>query len=86
MNSQKHSARAACWTSRHLDLVLLSALAVWVQGEAVPLQAYIDPGSGSMLLQLLLGGTAGLLVLARLSGRRLINRVKRLFSRRGDGE
>ncbi len=28
--------------------------------------AYIDPGSGSMLLQVLLGGVAGVAVLARL--------------------
>jgi hypothetical protein len=31
-----------------------------------PAQAYLDPGSGSMLLQLLLGGVAGLTVLLKL--------------------
>lgn len=34
--------------------------------------AYLDPGSGSMLLQALLGGAAGLAVLVRLFWRRLI--------------
>ncbi len=29
-------------------------------------QAYIDPGSGSMLLQILLGGVAGLMMLIKL--------------------
>jgi len=39
---------------------------------------YMDPGSGSLLLQLLLGGTAGLLVAARLLLRRFkLRRVRK---------
>jgi hypothetical protein len=38
--------------------------------EARP-QAYLDPGSGSMLVQLLLGGVAGLGVILKLSWLRL---------------
>ena len=34
-------------------------------------QAYLDPGNGSMLLQLLLGGVAGLTVLLKLFWHRL---------------
>ncbi|MFZ5876950.1 MAG: hypothetical protein ACOYXU_11155 [Nitrospirota bacterium] len=34
--------------------------------------AYLDPGSGSMLLQLLLGGVAGLAVVVKLFWRRLL--------------
>lgn len=34
--------------------------------------AYLDPGSGSMLLQLLLGGVAALGVTAKLTWRRLL--------------
>jgi hypothetical protein len=34
--------------------------------------AYIDPGSGSMLLQLLLGGAAGLVVLIKLYWQRFL--------------
>jgi len=30
-----------------------------------PLLAYFDPGSGSLLVQLLVGGSAGLIVFAR---------------------
>jgi Na+/proline symporter len=42
---------------------------------AAPAYAYVDPGTGSMLVQLLTGGTAGALVLARLYWRRLRERV-----------
>ena len=34
--------------------------------------AYLDPGSGSMLLQLVLGGLAGLAVIAKLYWQRLL--------------
>lgn len=33
--------------------------------------AYVDPGSGSMILQLLLGGLAGLLVFGRILKQRI---------------
>jgi len=35
--------------------------------------AYLDAGSGSMLIQLLLGGTAGLVVLVKLYWRRFLS-------------
>jgi hypothetical protein len=38
---------------------------------AAPAYAYVDPGTGSMMIQLLLGGFAGLAVFARLSWNRL---------------
>ena len=37
-----------------------------------PAMAYIDPGSGSMLLQLILGGVAGLLVIIKLYWYRIL--------------
>ncbi len=39
-------------------------------------QAYIDPGSGSMLVQLLLGGAAGVVIAIRVYWRRLITRFR----------
>ncbi len=48
-------------TARLLPLALLVAL-----GAPALAHAYVDPGAGSMLLQLLLGGAAGLFVLFRL--------------------
>jgi len=44
---------------------------------AVPIFAYIDPSAGGMLMQLLLGGTAGVLVIGRL----LWSRIRRLLGR-----
>ena len=35
--------------------------------------AYLDAGSGSMLIQLLFGGTAGLVVLVKLYWRRVLS-------------
>jgi hypothetical protein len=40
-----------------------------------PAHAYLDPGTGSMLLQLLLGGVAGALVVGKLYW----SRVKEFF-------
>jgi hypothetical protein len=42
---------------------------------ARPAFAYLDPGSGGMMVQLLLGGFAGAAVLARLYWRQLLIRV-----------
>ena len=41
--------------------------------------AYLDPGSGSMLLQLLLGGVTGVVVIVKLYW----ERVRSIFHRRG---
>ncbi len=38
---------------------------------ASPAYAYIDPGTGGVLVQLLTGGVAGLLVLAKLYGEKI---------------
>jgi hypothetical protein len=44
---------------------------------------YLDPGSGSMILQMIAGGTAALAVTAKLSWRRLL---KFLRIRKSDDE
>jgi len=38
-----------------------------------PVFAYLDPGSGSVILQALLGGVAGLAVALKLFGRRVLS-------------
>ena len=53
-------------------LVLLSAI-----GITSPAYAYLDPGTGSMLVQLLLGGVAGALVVGKLYW----TRIKAFFGR-----
>ena len=48
-------------------------IAVWLVFVcARPAHAYLDPGSGGMMVQVLLGGVAGVVVLARLCWRRLL--------------
>ena len=47
-------------------LVFLSVLRV-----DAPAYAYLDPGTGSMLVQLLLGGVAGVLVVGKLYWHRI---------------
>ena len=37
------------------------------------LVAYLDPGTGSMILQAILGGVAGLLVALKIFGRRVFS-------------
>jgi hypothetical protein len=48
--------------------VLLVLYLVWVSEARV--DAYLDPGSGSMLVQLLLGGVAGAAVVVKLGWER----------------
>jgi hypothetical protein len=48
--------------------LLLIAYLVWVSETRV--DAYLDPGSGSMLVQLLLGGVAGAAVVMKLGWER----------------
>lgn len=49
-------------------IVLLSSICLLI---AAPAYAYVDPGTGGMLVQLVTGGVAGLLVLVRLYWTRL---------------
>jgi hypothetical protein len=54
--------------------------------EAGPARAYLDPGTGSMMLQALLGGIAGAMVVGRLYWHRLRAFVTSWFPRRsGEG-
>jgi hypothetical protein len=56
--------------------------------SAVAVAAYVDPTSGGILLQILLGGSAAYLLVVRLLGRRLrafFRRLGRVAERREDG-
>jgi hypothetical protein len=48
--------------------------------------AYLDPGTGSFVLQMLLGGIAGMMVVARLYWEKLKLAIGRVFNGRPDGE
>ena len=48
--------------------IVLVLYLIWV--SQTPVDAYLDPGSGSMLVQLLLGGVAGAAVIMKLGWER----------------
>ncbi len=52
-------------------VILVALLAMFLVPIASPAQAYLDPGTGSMILQIILGGVAGLLVAGKLYWARL---------------
>lgn len=58
-----------------LSVAALAALALLVVER--PVEAYLDPGSGSMLLQVLLGGFAAIGVATKLYWHRLAERFRR---------
>jgi hypothetical protein len=53
---------------------ILSAglMAAVLAGTAAPAHAYLDPGTGSMILQVLLGGFAGVALAGKLYWRRFL--------------
>ena len=57
--------------SRFFDLVLSIVVVVAILNPTDPALAYLDPGTGSMLLQMILAGTAGLMVVGKLYWRKL---------------
>ena len=57
--------------------IIISFLAVLLLFSR-PAHAYMDPGTGSLLLQVLLGGVAGLLVYVRMSWKK----IKTILSRK----
>jgi len=63
--------------------VLLIAYLVWVSQTRV--DAYLDPGSGSMLVQLLLGGVAGAAVIMKLGWERFKDVFRSKRAPRGEG-
>lgn len=68
-----------------MRLLALSSLALRM--FHLPLRrspAYLDPGSGSMILQILLGGVAGIAVALRLSWHRISGVLR--FGRKPSGE
>lgn len=54
-----------------MDKTAVAILCAALMLTASPAYAYIDPGTGGLLVQLLTGGVAGLLVLVRLYWHRL---------------
>lgn len=57
---------------KHLGNFLAISITLIVFGFENSAQAYLDPGTGSMVLQLLLGGIAGVVVILKLYWRRFV--------------
>jgi len=53
------------------NILLFALLFASVLRVDAPAYAYLDPGTGSMLVQLLLGGVAGVLVVGKLYWHRI---------------
>ncbi|MHA1600306.1 MAG: hypothetical protein ACTSW2_05730 [Alphaproteobacteria bacterium] len=59
---------------------LLQSMPSWLSAELMnPAFAYLDPGTGSMIIQLLLGGIAGAMVVGKLYW----HRFKSFLGRKG---
>lgn len=63
---------------------LLMALVLFHMTLAAPAHAYLDPGAGSYLIQILLAAIVGLGFLLKLYWRRLTAAIRRLLSRGKD--
>ena len=64
--------------------IVLVIYFVWMSQAQV--DAYLDPGSGSMLVQLLLGGVAGAAVILKLGWQRFKDVFRSKDTRTGGGE
>ena len=74
-------SQSARLPSRNALLVLLSVVVL----HPLPAHAYLDPASGSLFLQMLLGGVAGGALLIRMYWRKFLGFVG-LHRDEGDGE
>lgn len=75
------------WDSRSIRRPRIAATVVLLAGLVVlgwpePARAYLDPGSGSYMLQLLLAGMFGLAIGIKLFWRQLKARIAGMLSRR----
>ena len=55
--------------------VPLAVTVLFYGASATPAHAYLDPGTGSMILQVLLGGVAGLALVGKLYWHRFLTAI-----------
>jgi hypothetical protein len=67
-------------------LITITSLAVFLTAPAKTSLAYLDPGSGSFILQLLLAALVGGLFILKTYWKRIRDFFRKLFSRGGRGE
>ncbi len=73
-----------CFIRRSSGTAIFTYLIVLL--VAKPAYAYLDPGTGSMILQLLLGGVAGALVIGKLYFGKIRSFFAGLLGRQAQGE
>jgi hypothetical protein len=74
----------ACVNVRLTERFVFAAI-LYAASAAAPASAYLDPGTGSMMLQLMLGGVAGALVIGRLYLKRLSDVFRSILRRKRAG-
>ena len=82
--SSKHSKSPGVAVGRFPLRVLIAACGLVTLSS--PAHAYIDPGTGGMLLQLLLGGVAGVLVIGKLYWLRIKEAFQNIFGGGADSQ
>jgi len=64
--------------------VLITTMFLYIIGVPGDALAYLDPGSGSIILQLLLGGIAGVVMVLKLYWESLVGLFRRKKREQGD--
>jgi hypothetical protein len=77
MNRMVNTLGVGRWTERSAFAAILYSVSA-----VAPAHAYIDPGTGSMVLQLLLGGVAGAMVNGRLYMQRIADAFRAITGRK----
>ncbi len=67
---------------KHTACFYLSSILLILLGISNPAWAYIDPGAGSLFLQLLLGGVAGAIVVLKLYWHKFVGLFRKNSSQR----
>lgn len=68
----------AAYRTLGLRLIVACAAGIW----SIPAYAYLDPATGSVILQGLLAGIAGVMVVVRIYWTRIKSFTARLFKRK----
>ena len=84
VQNNKHGSIRRFVFPRFLTLSLAAACGLVTL--STPAHAYIDPGTGGMLLQLLLGGAAGALVIGKLYWLRIKEGFQSIFGGGSESE
>lgn len=80
--SDLHLTSTRLFMIRMVRVVASVAAAAAIGLVSTPAHAYIDPGTGGMLLQLLLGGVAGAMVIVKLYWQRIKDGFQSVFGSR----